>query len=152
MTLLTLEHVTRRFGGLVAVNDVDLRVEPGAVTAIIGPNGAGKTTLFHLISGFQTPDEGRIMFEGNDITGSPPEQIAALRAGADVSAGAAVPRPDGDRERQGRLSPAHARRRAHGADPLEAGAAGRGARSRPPRASCSVSSGSTPTPTCRRQP
>ncbi len=77
MTLLTLEHVTRRFGGLVAVNDVDLRVEPGAVTAIIGPNGAGKTTLFHLVSGFQTPDEGRITFEGNDITGSPPEKIAA---------------------------------------------------------------------------
>jgi branched-chain amino acid transport system ATP-binding protein len=77
MTLLTLEHVTRRFGGLVAVNDVDLRVEPGAVTAIIGPNGAGKTTLFHLVSGFQTPDEGRITFEGNDITGSAPERIAA---------------------------------------------------------------------------
>jgi branched-chain amino acid transport system ATP-binding protein len=77
MSLLTLEHVTRRFGGLIAVNDVDLKVEPGAVTAIIGPNGAGKTTLFHLVSGFQMPDEGRIMFEGNDITGSPPEQIAA---------------------------------------------------------------------------
>jgi branched-chain amino acid transport system ATP-binding protein len=77
MTLLTLEHVTRRFGGLVAVNDVDLRVEPGAVTAIIGPNGAGKTTLFHLVSGFQTPDEGRITFEGNDITRSAPERIAA---------------------------------------------------------------------------
>ena len=59
MTLLTLEHVTRRFGGLVAVDDVDLEVEPGGVTAIIGPNGAGKTTLFHLVSGFQTPDEGR---------------------------------------------------------------------------------------------
>ena len=69
--------MTRRFGGLVAVNDVDLRVEQGGVTAIIGPNGAGKTTLFHLISGFQTPDAGRIMFEGNDITGSPPERIAA---------------------------------------------------------------------------
>jgi branched-chain amino acid transport system ATP-binding protein len=77
MTLLTLEHVTRRFGGLVAVNDVDLRVEGGAVTAIIGPNGAGKTTLFHLISGFQAPDAGRITFAGEDITGAPPERIAA---------------------------------------------------------------------------
>jgi len=77
MTLLTLEHVTRRFGGLIAVNDVDLKVEPGAVTAIIGPNGAGKTTLFHLVSGFQMPDAGRIMFEGNDITGAPPHKIAA---------------------------------------------------------------------------
>ena len=78
MTLLALEQVTRRFGGLVAVDAVDLRVEPGGVTAIIGPNGAGKTTLFHLISGFQTPDEGRITFQGKDVTGLPPERIAAL--------------------------------------------------------------------------
>jgi branched-chain amino acid transport system ATP-binding protein len=77
MTLLTLERVTRRFGGLVAVDAVDLTVEQGGVTAIIGPNGAGKTTLFHTISGFQTPDEGRIIFAGEDITGSPPERIAA---------------------------------------------------------------------------
>jgi branched-chain amino acid transport system ATP-binding protein len=78
MTLLALEQVTRRYGGLVAVDAIDLRVEPGGVTAIIGPNGAGKTTLFHLISGFQTPDEGRITFQGKDITGEPPERIAAL--------------------------------------------------------------------------
>jgi branched-chain amino acid transport system ATP-binding protein len=76
MTLLALNGVTRRFGGLLAVDAVDLRVEQGGVTAIIGPNGAGKTTLFHLISGFQTPDAGRIIFEGNDITGSPPERNA----------------------------------------------------------------------------
>jgi branched-chain amino acid transport system ATP-binding protein len=78
MTLLALEQVTRRYGGLVAVDAIDLRVEPGGVTAIIGPNGAGKTTLFHLISGFQTPNEGRITFQGKDITGEPPERIAAL--------------------------------------------------------------------------
>jgi branched-chain amino acid transport system ATP-binding protein len=77
MTLLALEGVTRRFGGLVAVDAVDLTVEQGGVTAIIGPNGAGKTTLFHIISGFQTPNEGRIIFTGEDITGSPPERIAA---------------------------------------------------------------------------
>jgi branched-chain amino acid transport system ATP-binding protein len=77
MMLLALERVTRRFGGLVAVNEVDLRVEQGGVTAIIGPNGAGKTTLFHLISGFQQPDQGRILFQGQDITGLPPETIAA---------------------------------------------------------------------------
>jgi branched-chain amino acid transport system ATP-binding protein len=78
MTLLVLEQVTRRFGGLVAVDAVDLRVEAGGITAIIGPNGAGKTTLFHLISGFQMPDDGRITLEGKDITGLPPERIAAL--------------------------------------------------------------------------
>jgi branched-chain amino acid transport system ATP-binding protein len=77
MSLLTLQQVTRRFGGLVAVDAVDLAVEQGGVTAIIGPNGAGKTTLFHMMSGFQAPNAGRIMFDGNDITGLPPNAIAA---------------------------------------------------------------------------
>jgi branched-chain amino acid transport system ATP-binding protein len=77
MTLLKLDRVTRRFGGLLAVDAIDLDVEQGGVTAIIGPNGAGKTTLFHLISGFQTPNDGRIVFDGQDITGLPPEKIAA---------------------------------------------------------------------------
>jgi branched-chain amino acid transport system ATP-binding protein len=75
--LLTLQRVTRRFGGLIAVDAVDLAVEQGGVTAIIGPNGAGKTTLFHMISGFPTPDVGRIVFNGDDITGLPPNEIAA---------------------------------------------------------------------------
>jgi branched-chain amino acid transport system ATP-binding protein len=77
MTLLSLQEVTRRFGGLVAVDAIDLEVADGGVTAVIGPNGAGKTTLFNLISGFQTPDAGRIVFDGNDITARPPEAIAA---------------------------------------------------------------------------
>ena len=58
MTLLSLEGVTRRYGGLVAVDTVDLDVAEGGVTAVIGPNGAGKTTLFNLVSGFHTPDLG----------------------------------------------------------------------------------------------
>ena len=77
MTLLSLQSVTRRFGGLVAVDAIDLDVADGGVTAVIGPNGAGKTTLFNLISGFQTPDAGRIVFAGSDITAQPPEAIAA---------------------------------------------------------------------------
>jgi branched-chain amino acid transport system ATP-binding protein len=77
MTLLTLERVTRRFGGLLAVDAIDLAVDAGSVTAIIGPNGAGKTTLFHMISGFQTPNGGRILFNGAEITGLAPEAIAA---------------------------------------------------------------------------
>jgi branched-chain amino acid transport system ATP-binding protein len=77
MTLLSLQNVTRRFGGLVAVDAVDLEVVQGGVTAVIGPNGAGKTTLFNLITGFRTPDAGRIVFAGTDITGQPPELIAA---------------------------------------------------------------------------
>ncbi len=77
MTLLSLQGVTRRFGGLVAVDAIDLEVANRGVTAVIGPNGAGKTTLFDLISGFQTPNAGRIVFEGEDITARPPEAIAA---------------------------------------------------------------------------
>ena len=77
MTLLSLQGVTRRFGGLVAVDAIDLEVANGGVTAVIGPNGAGKTTLFNLISGFQTPNAGRIVFADEDITARPPEAIAA---------------------------------------------------------------------------
>ncbi|HEY1363123.1 MAG TPA: ABC transporter ATP-binding protein [Xanthobacteraceae bacterium] len=77
MMLLSIAGVTRRFGGLVAVDAVDLAVVVGGVTAVIGPNGAGKTTLFNLISGFQAPDAGRIVFAGNDITARAPEAIAA---------------------------------------------------------------------------
>jgi branched-chain amino acid transport system ATP-binding protein len=77
MTLLSLNGITRRFGGLIAVDGVDLAVAKGGVTAVIGPNGAGKTTLFNIISGFQAPNAGRIVFDGIDITGHPPEAIAA---------------------------------------------------------------------------
>jgi len=77
MTLLSLYGVTRRYGGLVAVDTIDLDVAEGGVTAVIGPNGAGKTTLFNLISGFQKPNAGRILFTGKDITAGMPEEIAA---------------------------------------------------------------------------
>jgi branched-chain amino acid transport system ATP-binding protein len=77
MTLLSLDRITRRFGGLIAVDAVDLEVAKGGVTAIIGPNGAGKTTLFNIISGFQAPNAGRVVLDGTDITGRPPEAIAA---------------------------------------------------------------------------
>ena len=77
MRLLSLESITRRFGGVIAVDAIDLEVTKGGVTAVIGPNGAGKTTLFNVISGFQTPTAGRILFDGVDITGRPPEAIAA---------------------------------------------------------------------------
>ena len=76
MSLLTLEKVTQRFGGLVAVDNVSLNIKQGGITAIIGPNGAGKTTLFNAISGFRTPTEGRVAFNGDDITGLAPERAA----------------------------------------------------------------------------
>ena len=60
MSLLTLTHVSRSFGGLKAVQDVSLQVPQGGLTALIGPNGAGKTTLFALMSGFLRPDAGQV--------------------------------------------------------------------------------------------
>ena len=77
MSLLTVDSVTQRFGGLTALDNVSFDIEAGQVSAIIGPNGAGKTTLFNLISGFQRPLSGRICLEGRDITGQAPHRIAA---------------------------------------------------------------------------
>jgi branched-chain amino acid transport system ATP-binding protein len=68
VSLLSVEHVSRRFGSLIAVNNVSLSVEPGELRAVIGPNGAGKTTFFNMISGFLAPTSGRILFEGEDVT------------------------------------------------------------------------------------
>jgi branched-chain amino acid transport system ATP-binding protein len=74
--LLRVEGVSKRFGGLLAVDNVSLSVESGRITALIGPNGAGKTTLFAMISGFLTPGSGRIYHRGEDITGVPPYRLA----------------------------------------------------------------------------
>jgi branched-chain amino acid transport system ATP-binding protein len=74
--LLRTEGLTKRFGGLVAVDNVDLEFESGRVHAIIGPNGAGKTTFFNVVSGMQAPDAGRVFFAGQDITGLKPHQIS----------------------------------------------------------------------------
>ncbi|MDE2516135.1 MAG: ABC transporter ATP-binding protein [Rhodospirillales bacterium] len=68
MSMLEVRGVTKKFGSLVAVNDVTLTVEPGELRAIIGPNGAGKTTFFNLITGFFPPTAGRMFLEGRDIT------------------------------------------------------------------------------------
>jgi branched-chain amino acid transport system ATP-binding protein len=77
MTRLRVQKLTRRFGGLVAIDDVSFAVPAEGITAIIGPNGAGKTTLFSMISGFLPPTEGRIFFEDAEVTGVAPERIAA---------------------------------------------------------------------------
>ncbi len=76
--MLTLESVTKRFGGLTAVRAVSLEVRAGDLLGIIGPNGAGKTTLFNVISGYYRPEEGRVRFEGHDVTGLPAHEISRL--------------------------------------------------------------------------
>jgi branched-chain amino acid transport system ATP-binding protein len=70
--------VTKRFGGLVAVNRVDFALDEGAIASIIGPNGAGKTTLFNVFTGAYAPDEGRVTFAGRPLVGLRPDQITAL--------------------------------------------------------------------------
>jgi branched-chain amino acid transport system ATP-binding protein len=76
--LLSLRGLTRRFGGLTAVDGIDLDLASGELVSIIGPNGAGKTTLFNLVTGLDRPDEGEVRLDGNDITGLAPEKLAGI--------------------------------------------------------------------------
>jgi branched-chain amino acid transport system ATP-binding protein len=76
--ILGIEHVTRRFGGLVALNDITFEVAENEILGLIGPNGAGKTTLFNVINGVHPPQKGRVRFRERDITVLPAHAIAAL--------------------------------------------------------------------------
>jgi len=79
--MLNIENVTKRFGGVIAVNNVSMEVAKGEIHGLIGPNGAGKTTLFKLISKVLKPDVGRIAFNGTDLTGLPSYQVSHLGIG-----------------------------------------------------------------------
>ncbi|MEO8177666.1 MAG: ABC transporter ATP-binding protein [Deltaproteobacteria bacterium] len=79
--LLELDHVDKIFGGLHAVKAVSVRVEPGEIFGLIGPNGAGKTTIFNVVTGVYRPDGGRVLFDGKDISGWKPAQVAAAGIG-----------------------------------------------------------------------
>ena len=76
--LLNIQALSKRFGGLQAVKDLSFTVAEGEIVALIGPNGAGKTTAFALLSGFLTPDAGRVIFRGRDLRGLKPHQVNAL--------------------------------------------------------------------------
>ena len=76
--VLHIEHLTMRFGGVVAVNDLSMDINRGEIVALIGPNGAGKTTAFNMVTGVYTPTEGRIVLAGQDITGRRPDEITKL--------------------------------------------------------------------------
>jgi branched-chain amino acid transport system ATP-binding protein len=76
--ILRLDGVTRRFGGVCAVDDLSMRVSRRSIHGLIGPNGSGKTTTFNLIAGEMAPSNGAIFFKGRNITGSPPHRIARL--------------------------------------------------------------------------
>jgi branched-chain amino acid transport system ATP-binding protein len=75
---LETKNLTKKFGGLTAVDNVDFSIEKGKINAIIGPNGAGKSTFFNLISGFHPPSSGSIILKGHDITNMPPNKIAEM--------------------------------------------------------------------------
>ena len=76
--LLVATGCTKRFGGLVAVNDVDFTIPRGGIVSLIGPNGAGKTTFFNMITGLYVPTEGSIKFDGQEITGSKPHEVVRV--------------------------------------------------------------------------
>lgn len=79
--LLETKGLTKYFGGLSAVRDFDISIGEGEIVGLIGPNGAGKTTVFNLITGILKPDRGRILFDGKDITGRKPHEVAAFGIG-----------------------------------------------------------------------
>jgi len=76
VALLEIQGVTRRFGDFAAVDDVSLAVEPGEFFTLLGPSGCGKTTLLRMIAGFDLPDAGRILLNGEDLASRPPELIS----------------------------------------------------------------------------
>ena len=81
MAFFKIDHLTKKFGGLTAVDDVTFEVNKGEIFTIIGPNGAGKTTIFNMVSLIYPPTQGRVFFEDRDLTGLPPDKVAARGIG-----------------------------------------------------------------------
>jgi branched-chain amino acid transport system ATP-binding protein len=81
VTLLEVKDLTKRFGGLVAVDSLNFRVSEGETVSIIGPNGAGKTTVFNLITGFHRPTRGEVIFNGRNLSGKKPHEVALAGIG-----------------------------------------------------------------------
>jgi ABC-type branched-subunit amino acid transport system ATPase component len=81
MALLEVTRLRKEFGGLVAVDDVDFAIEEGSISSLIGPNGAGKTTFFNMLTGVYKPTAGRVVFDGENITGKPPHAVTERGVG-----------------------------------------------------------------------
>jgi branched-chain amino acid transport system ATP-binding protein len=91
-TILTVDHVSKQFGGLAAVNDISFNVKQGEVVGIMGPNGAGKSTTFNLIAGVYKPTSGKITFKNHDITGLSSDRVCHLGIGRTFQ----IPQPFGN--------------------------------------------------------
>jgi branched-chain amino acid transport system ATP-binding protein len=78
MTLLEVKELSKRFGGVVALDGVNIKVDKGELVGIIGPNGAGKTTLYNCVTGFYPPTSGRVFFDGKDVTGLPSHRLCRM--------------------------------------------------------------------------
>ncbi len=94
MSLLRVESLNKRFGGLLAVSQATFEVNEGEIVGLIGPNGAGKTTLFNLITGAITADSGRITFDGQDLKGLSSYQICRAGYRQDISSAPALCKND----------------------------------------------------------
>ena len=115
MALLSLRNVTRRFGGIVALDGVSLDVPEGEIVGLIGPNGAGKTTAFNVITRLYTPNEGDVLFAGETLLKTPVHGIVAARDRAHVPERRAVQDDDGAGQRPRRRAIAPRQRRGRGA-------------------------------------
>src|SRR2546426_1966110 len=103
--ILTVDALTKRFGGLTAVNQVSFEIGKGEIFSLIGPNGAGKTTLFNSITGIYSPTSGTVIFERNDITGLKPYKVASWASGRRFSrSGSLATMPASTTVRSGRIS------------------------------------------------
>ena len=83
--ILEITSLTKHFGGVTAVSNIDISVQQGQIASLIGPNGAGKTTLFNCVTGLEPPTEGSVKFQNRNIVGLRPDQIAGNWNGADIS-------------------------------------------------------------------
>ena len=92
---LAAKGITVRFGGLFALSDVSIEVQPGSIAGLVGPNGAGKSTLLGVLSGLQRPNAGQVWLQGEDVTRASPRARARQGTGPDVPTAGALPGADG---------------------------------------------------------
>jgi len=110
MKAVEVVNVSKKFGALAALSNVNMYVDTGEIVGLIGPNGAGKTTLFNILTGFLKPDTGVVKIFGDDVTNLPPHKIAQKKVARSFQIIKPFPLHDGFRVRNGWRIPEHKRR------------------------------------------